>query len=37
MYTFVSTTVDDVNVTKVKSHDEKSGDQRQFNTWTPTL
>ena len=32
MYTFVST-VEDVNITKVKNHYEKSGDQRQFDTW----
>ena len=34
--TFVYTTVD-VNITKVKSHDKKPRDQKQFYTWTPIL
>ena len=35
IYTFVLTSVDDVNITKVKSHDEKPRDQRQLYILTP--
>ena len=35
MYTFVQTTVNDINKTKVKNHWEKPRYPRQINIWNP--
>ena len=35
MYAFIKTTVDDINITKVKSRNEKPKNQRQSYIWKP--
>ena len=35
IYTFVKITINDVNIIKVKRHDQKPRDKRQFYNWTP--
>ena len=37
MYKFVKTTVDDVNIIKIKSHNERPRDLRQSYIWSIIL